>query len=321
MGWISFPCLGSGLQDPSGVPDFPKRPFSGSAHSVTSVLLLSFLPQGKLVELLSREDEVVMWYPQSVWNWRSVRSPARSPHFNCGIQNLYFLCGMWEADGVTAFPRVHSWNCQCLRLLFDPGCGSFASCSHWKVGMEPRSLHRPGPGLPQTTAKGKQGCRYLWFGFLCVLWIAKIWPFPLQSWILSQILWISHRTGFSQQSGWLPEPWQWGKAQNSPHCVQSSLGLPLPGTGQLFHTKSCTGISLSCLWLPQNINTPQLGGNVSVMTAAQELLRQPWKHLFQCFGNCNSYLVPLICFLWWFPKVWVWADEVWLCLAVYQDPW
>lgn len=202
-----------------------------------------------------------MGYPQSVWNWGSV--PGSS--LTCQIPTLQ----LWHSE-----PAFSVWNiggrlCDCISQ------SSFLELSVFKVAVwswvwwpcfllplgvggrwewQPRSSHRSGPGLPQTTAKGlgssTQGCRYLWFGCWCVLWIAKIWPFPLQSWILSQILWISHRIGFSQHSGWLPEPRQWGKAQNGPRCVQNSLGLPLPGTGQLLHRKSCTGISLSCLWLP-----------------------------------------------------------------------
>lgn len=136
--------------------------------------------------------------------------------------------------------------------------------------------------LCQGLAYSKQRWRYLWFGFLCVLWIARIWPFLLKSWILSQILWISHRIGSSQHSGWLPAPQHWGKAQNS-LCAELT-GLLLPGTGKLFHTKSSSGISLSCLFLPQNVNTSQLGGNTSQETGLGA---------FQCFG-----IVTLTWFLW-----------------------
>lgn len=186
-----------------------------------------------------------------------VHSPAKSPHFNS-----------WDSEPVFSVCSIRGRLCDCISQ------GSFLELSVSKVaawswvwwfcfllplgvggrwGWQPPSSHRSGPGLPQATAKGlgsrKQGWRYLWFGFLCVLWIAKIWSFPLQSWILSQILWISHRIGFSQHSGWLPEPRQWGKAQNGPGCVQNSLGLPLPGTGQLFHRKSGRYNTLGFPWV------------------------------------------------------------------------
>lgn len=96
------------------------------------------------------------------------------PHvFHCAIQIQYFLCGI-EADCVTAFPRVHSWSCQCLRLLFDAGCGAPAPVGvggRWE--WQPGSSHGSGAASARA-GYSKLGCRYLWFGFLGVLWIAKI---------------------------------------------------------------------------------------------------------------------------------------------------
>lgn len=50
---------------------------------------------------------------------------------------------------MTAFPRVHSWNCQCLRLLLGPGCGGSASCSHWVLVEGGDGSHHPHTGLGQ----------------------------------------------------------------------------------------------------------------------------------------------------------------------------
>lgn len=136
---------------------------------------------------------------------------------------------------------------------------------------------------------------------------------PAKSWVLSQLLWVSHKIRFSWHSDGLPKPRHLLKARSNCFLRAELTKALAPRYKEAFRQQKTIHfeISLRYLWFLYTTSYHPLAEGKCIRAATQELPSKSWVCycVIQCFGSCHSYLVPLTSFLLWFPKVSVGVDD------------
>lgn len=118
---------------------------------------------------------------------------------------------------------------------------------------------------------------------------------------------------------WLPKPWHLLKPQNN-HLLCAELASPLPSRcKEAFKQQQIIRLEvfLRYLWVLYNINHhPWARRKMHGLWQLRRNCQTSHGYILQRFENWNFHLVPLVYFLWWFPKVAVRADEAKTWLSV-----
>lgn len=192
----SSSCLVPTSWHPTGVTDCPEGPFGGSGRPVTHLLLHFASPQGKYRKVAQQRiwgDNPVP--TKCIWSYSSVRTIAAGTQCvpgvssTCQIPTFYLwdtdvTLYMWNMKGRSwgLFPELSVFNMTCLPLgaaglLPASAQGGCQESPGLRVGRPLVLLCDTGTATALACTAPEETCRYLRFGFLCVLRIAKVSSF------------------------------------------------------------------------------------------------------------------------------------------------